>query len=388
MDIHVYILNHFVCRICYMAEKEELGRNKANPGGRYSTTFSIMLCIYFCYLFRIALGAITQLRKDIIPELLTSETPVLSAIYYLISFLWIAYSIWAVILVLKGTRTAIKCLYLCLPYNIVSFFIASAPKVSLYYSVTWWLPVAILLYPVIFWIYIANSKEVKERFPKEERKYGLQGIAGISLYVALGIIFIIMMSTGIITDSRGNKVSMEKIELFNNELTDGRVIFIPEPSWRHDSTSVLNTVMDAFYFRDTLNNSQVCVVCAKEEYEPSRHYYIYSIYENQPIDMIYYDSEGDYYQHEDENDIIYVDQYRYVKDSTVIFWTYASRIGKNNTKSLRISITEQDTLRTSVDDVVRLLNGATLDLRSRLLKKDRIYKKDDSGDSEQIYQPT
>ena len=172
------------------------------------------------------------------------------------------------------------------------------------------------------------------------------------------------------------------------ELSDGRVIFTPKDNWILDSTSVLNKSMDAFYFHDMSESSQISVVGSREEYEPSRHFYIYSIYENQPLDAEFYDGEVDYYQQEEDNTILYVDQYRYRKDSTYYFWTYASAIGKNNSKAIRLSILDRDTLGISIEEVVGYIDSAILDIRPRLLKKDRIHKKKNSGTTNQINQPS
>ena len=56
------------------------------------------------------------------------------------------------------------------------------------------------------------------------------------------------------------KIDTAKIELFENEITDGRVVFKPKETWTMDSIVILNTVQDAFYFHDTLSTSIINIV--------------------------------------------------------------------------------------------------------------------------------
>lgn len=352
------------------------------------TTFSILLCIYFCYLFRIIIGSVSQLTDQIIPEIKLSPTPVLYIVYYTTYYLWILYGVLAIILSLKGSNQAIRSLKLCAPIHFIGILLSALPKISYFSFSSLWLPILFVFYPLIFLLYICRSKTINEIFPKEKRHWGISGAIGIILYAVTIIILGYIAVSGALSASMSKKVDLSRLELREGELSDGRVIFTPKDNWILDSTSVLNKSMDAFYFHDVSGSSQISVVCSREEYEPSRHFYIYSIYENQPLGAEFYDGEVDYFQHEDDNTIIYVDQYRYRKDSTYYFWTYASAIGKKNSKSIRLSILDRDTLGISIEEVVSYLDAAILDIRPRLFKKDRVHKKKYSSTTNQINQPS
>ena len=75
-------------------------------------------------------------------------------------------------------------------------------------------------------------------------------------------------------------------------------------------------------------------------------------------------------QYETDDAVVFIDQYQYQMDSTLYYWTYASRLGKKVEKGVRLSIVERDSLRTTISDAVEFLNNTSFDVRSRLLKKD------------------
>lgn len=354
----------------------------------FSKTFAVFLCIYFCFIFIRCINGIPQYFKHLIPEISQSDHPASYALIYGISFLWTLYGIWAIILSLKKSDYAIKCLKLCLPYHFIAFAFATLPKVTSITFGTLWLPVFIIFFPLIFFIYICASRDIKDLFPVEQRRLGLPGVTGILLYVLLLLTFGQAAIASLASSINSRKTTLDRIELSDNELTDGRIVFSPIDTWVHDSTAVLNTTQDAFYFHDSNTGAQICVVGATEEYKPSRHFYIYSITENQPLETKYYSEELNHKTLSCDDYITYIDQYKYQIDSTDFYWTYASRIGKRCSKAVRISILEKGMQNFSVQDAINFLNGASIDLKDRLFKKNRIHKKDNGNSTDEINNPT
>lgn len=347
-----------------------MNNNIEHEPQKLNTTYTVMLCLFFCYLFRLSIGAISQFSHWIVPEIKLSDNPTFFSIYYLVYFLWFAFGFWSIVLALKSSKYAIPCLKLCLPYHFLALLVSSLTKTRFICLNGSWLTLLIVLFPLIFYVYLCISKEIKETYPKKERRWGVPGYIGFILYLLLILIFAQRIMTDVSKRRNSCKIDTAKIELFENEITDGRVVFKPKETWTMDSIVILNTVQDAFYFHDTLSTSIINIVCATEEYEPSRHYYIYSIWENQP-DCIkqYYKYDIGFKEIDTEEYIIFVDQYYYQNDSTSYYWTYASKLGKTFEKGIRFSIVEKDSLRTSIDDAVEFLDSASIDIKDRLLKK-------------------
>lgn len=336
----------------------------------FNTTYKVMLCIFFCYLFRISIGGISQIFKSIIPSILQSDKPMLFSLFYLDWALWIVFGFWAIILALKGSRSAIPCLKLCLPFHFVSLLLNGLARISYWNIVASWLPLLIIAFPLIFFIYLCSSKIIKEEYPKEERRFGFPGTIGILLYVLLGFLLAQAMVSSVKKSIAGKKVNPNQIKLFENEMTDGRSIFKPKETWQLDSTTTPLSIEEMFWFHDTLRKSIVLVSCTTEEYEPLRHFYIYSITEHQPFDPLLFKGEVGHEQFETDEAVVFVDQYLFQKDSTLFYWTYASRLGKTVDKGVRLSVVERDSLKTTIAEAVAFLNNTTFDVRSRLLKKD------------------
>ncbi len=336
-----------------------------------STTYTVMLCIFFCFLLRLSIGAISQFSNWLVQEIKLSDSPVFISLYYLDYFLWFVFGFWSIILALKVSKHAIPCLKLCLPFHFIAILITGLSRISFINLTSSWLSLLIVLFPLIFFIYLCSSKEINQAYPKSERSLGLPGLIGIALYVLLALLSIQMMIADISKRQNSKKIDAAKIELHEGELTDGRAIFKPNETWILDSCAVLNPVQDAFYFHDTVWPSSIFIVCATEEYEPLRYNYIYSISENQPDELRrFYKDDIDFKEIETNENVIYVDQYFYQADSTTYYWTYASKLGKKLEKGIRLSIIEKDSLRTTIEDAIEFLDRSSLNIKDRLLKKD------------------
>lgn len=334
---------------------------------KLGTTFIIMLGIYFYFLFRNTISLLCDI-PDLIPEINQLEQPVPYALLYTSYFLWLVFGFASIILSLKCSNHAIVCLKLCLPYHFISFLFSSLPRLSQINANGSWLALGVVFFPLIFLLYICCSNEIHSTFPKVERKIGLPGTAGIILYAFLLLILVLLFASKY--SARNHKIDIQELELYDGELSDGRIIFKPEDSWIQDSATVINSIYDAFYFHDPKIGSQICVIGAYEEYDPSRHYYIYSIAENQPFATEYFVNEIDFENKEDNDHIIYIDQYLYRKDSIDYYWTYASKIDKKLSKAIRVSIVDTGTLSTSISDADRILSNSMTNISERLLKKD------------------
>lgn len=351
-------------------EKIKQGEDLQQEERSLSTTYAILLCIFFCYLFRISIGGLSQLSKFIIPDILQSESPLFYAMFYLDWVLWIVFGYWAIILALKGSKSAIPCLKLCLPFLFVALLINGMTRISSLHFGSLWLPLLIIFFPLIFFIYLCTSRTIREDYPKETRRLGIAGAIGVLLYVFLGVLLSWMLVSSIQKSINGKKVEPSRVALFENEMTDGRVIFKPKETWQLDSIVTPLTIEDVYCFHDTLDLSIVRVSCTTEEYEPSRHFYIYSITENQPFDTRNYLDEVGHRQLETDEAVYFIDQYEYLVDSTRYYWTYASRLGRTVEKGVRLSVVDRDSLKMTIDEAIDFLNNTTFDLGNRLFKKD------------------
>lgn len=372
-----------------MEGKEEIRRGKDNlhEGRELNTTYRVMLCVFFYYLFSISIKGAAQLRKSIIPDILQSDSTFTLSLVYLIWVFWIVLGFWSIILALKGSNNAIPCLKLCLPFLFVSFLISGISKTSSFSALASWQFILYLFFPLIFFIYLCSSEVIKTQYPKKNRRLGVPGIFGITLYVGIALLLFFTPVSETLALSHFRHIDPNQIKLYRNELTEGTIIFTADDSWRLDSTVTVDAVEEAFFFRDTVYNSDIVVSSYREEYEPSMHFYIYSIVENVPsddfdsIEVIGYDGL------ENDENVVYVDQYRCGLDTSAFYWTYASIISKAAHRSVRLSILEKDTLRTTIDDAKMFLNKSTFDVRSRLFKKNRVNQEDNDDDANEINDP-
>ena len=333
----------------------------------FPSTFSILLCVYFVLLFRTIIGGIPQLFNSIIPDVLRQSHPSGWALFYFVYYLWVFYGLWAVILSLKKSKSAIPALKLALPFSLVSFIVSTLPKLTSFNYVA----LAIVVFYIGFMIYLSRSDEIEALFPKQERRRGVPGFIGLSLYSIIAILAIIAICYAFVQQSFGKDVPPSSLVLKPGEVTDGRTVFTPDAGWIQDSTATIEKSCNMYYYHDE-DSSKITIFSCREEYEPTRDTYIYSIYEDQPLDVEFYRDEIDHKSFETQDDIIYIDQYRYEKDSTSYYWTYASKLNGKLMKGFRLSILEKDSLRTSIPDVERILSNCLLSTRERSLKNHRV----------------
>ncbi len=341
---------------------------ESTPEEKFSSIFSILLCVYFVLLFRTIIGGIPELFNSIIPDILRQSHPSGWALFYLVYYLLVLYGFWAVILSLRKSKSAIPALKLALPFSLISFIVSTITKLKSVNN----LALAIVAFYIGFLIYISKSKEIEELFPRHERRFGTPGFVGVALYTLIGILVIIPICDAFAKRSFGKDVSPSSLVIRPGEVTDGRTIFTPDAAWEQDSTATIEKFRNIYYYHDG-DSSKITVFSCLEEYKPTRDTYIYSIYEDQPLGVEYYRDEIDHKFFEAEDDIIYyIDQYRYEKDSTSYYWTYASKLDGKLMKGIRISILEKDSLRISIPEVERILGNCLLSTRERSLKKHRV----------------
>ena len=360
---------------------------------KYNPTLAVLLCVYFVLLVRTLIGAIPMLFHSIIPDILRQSNPSGWALFYLVYFLGVFYGFWAIVLALKSSKTAIPALKLALPFSFFSFVFSILPKLS----VVSYLTLAIIIFYIGFFIYLCKSDRIEEDFPKYERRLGTPGTIGVALYSIILILFVGTISYRIAQDRSGRNVDPSTLTLKPGEISDGRTVFTPKPEWIQDSTATIEDFRNMYYYHDK-DSSKIAIFSCQEEYEPTRDTYIYSIYEDQPLDVDFYQDEIAHKTFETQDDIIYIDQYRYKKDSTSFYWTYASKLNGKLMKGIRLSILEKDSLRTSITDMEQILHNCLLSTKERSLKNQRInqennpdkYDKDGyppPGTGQEIHEP-
>ena len=339
---------------------------------KLTSTFNVLLCVYFVLLFLKITSGIPQLFNSIIPDISRTEKPIGWTLFYVVYYLWVFFGIWAVILALKKSKTAIPALKLALPVSLISFIIATLPKLQ---SINW-VALGVAAFYIGFFIYLCKSEQIREDFPKESRKLGVPGYVGITLYAIILVLFIQATVARINAERQGRDVPVSTLRLGPGEESDGRIVFTPLSGWIRDSTSTIEGFRNTYHYHDSKNN-RITVHSCKEEYEPSRHYYIYSIFEDQPLGVEFFKEEIAHKTIDTLGTIIYIDQYRYECDSTDYYWTYASKINGSMMKAIRLSVLEKDSLATSVQDAESFLDKSLLNVSGRSLKHDSIDKKDD-----------
>ncbi len=343
-----------------------------------NTLFAIFLGVFFCLLFRASIASIRQFAGDIIPGIRSSENPTIFIAYYAIYVLWLAFGFWSVILALKSSRSAVFCLKLSIPYHFANFLFSTHSNTYTFFpgNKAVYFVAGIIAFYILFFIYLFASKHLKADFPPRQRRIGIPGTTGLLLYAALIALPVQSIAADFYALKKARKTDIAKITLNPGELTDGKIIFLPKSNWILDSATVLDENRDAFCFHTPNGHANIRIVSSVEADASARSIYIQTLYQNQPLDIAFYKKDLSYAVSQTKDETIYVDQYLYQKDSTDYYWTYASRIGKKIPKTLRLSILEKDSLRTTPRQAMEFLSAAQLDIQPRLLENKRIDPKE------------
>ena len=140
---------------------------------------------------------------------------------------------------LKGKPDGIACLRWALVFSIfISLYkiLQSLGKAVLIHWVYAFLPVFQLLLAVLFLIYLARSKSVKELFPKPERRYKLGGWTWVS-YTVVGLgILILSLSFYMGKEKKSREIPVASLSLPDNSQCDGMIVFESPLTW--DTTEI------------------------------------------------------------------------------------------------------------------------------------------------------
>ncbi len=355
-----------------MEEEKEIKYQKSNDNQtqEFSTTFAVLLCLFFIYLFRISIGAFGQLSFSFIPDVSRGDWRLVKIVYYVFSYLWLLFGFWAIILSLKKSPSTIPSLRFCLIYHLFAFLLSMYEKRQMslrYWSFFLFLGIAFF---ILFLLYLTKSKRLAILFPKSERRWGL-----LSWLEAIGLLIIIslLIFWGVQLQRKETAVkeySSKEYQLLTNEISDGRAIFTPYSSW----LSTLRPIQEGgntFYgFKDTVNSAVIEVIISGDAIPESRSEYVYTIFDSQPLATNSFRSQISHCSELTDDLYFYFDQYQYQDDTSKVYWTFSTLGSKQRPLAIRLSCTERDSLTMTVAETKRFFDKAVLNIKSRLLKKD------------------
>ena len=355
-----------------MEENKEIKYPKFNDSQtqEFSTTFAVLLCLFFIYLFRISIGAFGQLSFSLIPDVSGGVWRLVKAIYYALFYLWLVFGFWAIVLSLKKAPSAIPSLRLCLICHLLAFLLSMYAKRLTplrYWSLFLFVGIAFF---VLFLLYLTKSKRLTILFPKKNRRRGLLfWLEIVDLLIFMCLLFIIwaqlQRKESVVTGYLPNEY-----RLLSNELSDGRAIFTPSDSWNSSLQPIHERGNTLYCFKDTVSYAVIEVTISGEAIPESRSEYVYTVYENQPLATNSFRAQLSHSSFFTKEQFFYFDQYQYQDDTSSFFWTYSTLGSMLRPISIRLSYTEKDSLTMTVAETKRFFDKVMLDIKPRLLKKD------------------
>lgn len=357
--------------VCMEDEKILKSQNtNNNQTQEFSSTFAVFLCLFFIYLFRVSIGAFGQLSFSFIPDVSRGDWRLVKVFYYAISFFWLLFGFWAIILSLKKAPSAIPSLRICLVYHLFAFLLSMYEKrqmLSRYSTVFLFFGIAFF---VLFLLYLSKSKRLAFLFPNYNRHWGLLTwleTLGIFSYISI----IVFGGTHLISKRKAVKAySSIEYRLLQNEVSDGRAIFSPLNSWIGTLQPIEESGNTVYSFKDTVSYATIEVTISGDEIPESRSEYVYTVFDNQPLATNLFRTQLCHSSELTKERYYYLDQYQYQDDTSKLFWTYSTLGSKKRPISIRLSVAEKDSLTMTVAEVKRFFEGVELNITHRLLKKD------------------
>ena len=223
---------------------------------------------------------------------------------------------------------------------------------------------------VLFLVYLSKSKQLAILFPKDNRHWGL-----LTWLETLGLISLISILAFLGIQLKRKETAVKyypsiEYRLQPNELSDGRAIFTPLNSWIVTSQPIKESSNTVYSFKDTVSYATIEVTISGDAIPESRSEYVYTVFDNQPVATNLFRAQLCHSSDLTNERFFYLDQYQYQDDTSNLFWTYSTLGSKQRPISIRLSVTEKDSLTMTAADVKRFFEDVELNATSRLLKKD------------------
>lgn len=322
-------------------------------------TFHIYICIFFCLCFWTEWHLIGS--NCAILEILDVYNWKTIA-FKILPLLFFGYAFAAVCAGLKESRSAlfalrISSIYVLLYYLSQLFLTGTVCKLYLIATSA----LALFVCKLFF------SSGLLALFPKESRKLGALGWIGVLLYSLPLILYIIVDMQSIDAKLFSKGVNVEGLNMSDNEVSDGLMLFRPIGSWQLDSTSTREYPYTSYHY--TVGEDKVRVISCIAEYGTERNEHIRFINDESEISSKYYVDQIDSYFEKIDKKVLYIDTYLYTIDYQDIRWTYATVYYENCEKSLSISVLDYG-MRDYNREIIRdFLLDAEFDLRPRLFEE-------------------
>ena len=154
---------------------EEENANKKIPNAVLST----LLFLFFYRLIRTVFRDMPALLTNWYDSVIAEDEPVGFNLALAILFvIWIVMSFWSIIRMLKGRRDGVVCIRWALGFGILMSLCDGIQTLGKAVTIHWMyalLPIIQLLVTIVFLIYLAKSKFVKQTYPVYERRFAPSG---------------------------------------------------------------------------------------------------------------------------------------------------------------------------------------------------------------------
>lgn len=322
-------------------------------------TFHIYICIFFCLCFwtewhligsKLAILEISDVYdwKDIA--------------FSMLPLLYFGYAFAAICAGLKESRSAMFALRISAIYVLLHYL-----RQMLFTGTVYRLNLIVIGALAIFVCELFFSKESRTLFPKESRTLGALGWIGILIYSLPLILLLTVGVQSIDAKSFSKGVDVKCLNMNENEVSDGLMLYRPMDSWQLDSTSTREYPYTCYHYTD--DEDRVRVISSIAEYGTERNEHIWFINDESEISPEYYVSQIDSYSERLDKKVIYIDTYLYTIDYDDVRWTYATVYYENCEKSLSMSVLDYGAQDYSREIIRDFLLDAEFDLRPRLAEE-------------------
>jgi len=211
-------------------EKDEMKVEEFEP----TLQFTILLYFYFVVLMTLGASSLMHLFSyNFNYFILTPDIPWWAVIWDgAISVFSTLYGIKAITLALRGHRCAVSAmrwsLWMCFFYSFCGFYDRIGPAGMGYVIIVALLPV---IYTFFFWIYMLQSKTIKNVYPEGFRKKWFWGTFGKILFWSYLLWFAVLIYRNFEIRNNSKQAPLTQIELRKGEITDGFYKSSPLHTW-------------------------------------------------------------------------------------------------------------------------------------------------------------
>lgn len=312
---------------------EEESANKKIPNAVLST----LLFLFFYRLIRTAFRDIPALLTNWYDSVIAEDEPLGFNLALAILFvIWIVLSFWSIIHMLKGKPDGVVCIRWALGFGILVSLCSGIQTLGKAVAIHWvyaLLPIIQLFVSIVFLIYLAKSKFVKQTYPVYERRFAPGGWIWIAYLVVFVGVLAWIMAVSVDKSGRTRAIPIAELNIPENHICDGRILFKTNVTW--DTVGIelegYDDIQEVVCYNHGDDSAKTYVWSGVSK--KKRHVdYMAVLLQVIPFETSWPVQEGRMADFTFNHDQCYLEQYICETDSLNILWTFAMRFDSSSDK--------------------------------------------------------